>query len=570
MQDFTMAVESSRMLTAEENAVSNAHKKFREDYENYDRTGDVSQIWADWEKEMQWIQDAYICSGRRILLKWLASHVADAAWLNDHIQNVQPKKKDKTGMLTLSEDGKTVIYQKSKANVYAFGTDMAAAVDLSDKDADACCKLIRDLVCGGHNTESELTLIKDAFRANKTHSWLSKTEAFQLGRLLGFSADEMAEFLLRYFQDGCDGDGNNNCNIFNFKKSEDLIEYFCFRYREQDPETIKEAYGRNARKIEKAAIETPETAQVTLEISGAVRQNRADWMAEDLEADERKEKFLAWLDKYAPVLDTDSKSATELVRLLARKALQLAAASPDLQDPAELPAALPVGDLHKILRLPDVIRDEQDRDVLGAEGWTDETWRSAAKSLQYYLYQLENNKVYGDPSTIDWSGNAIVEKEFSKVVAEQRTHRPETSSALFSFFAPRKGRKKGEDDVRIGDWTKAQWQNDPQDQSHLEKLLTAAVAPQKSDVLLLIFVISNLIWIRDNTELPQKLKQFEAVSKDVLDGETYPSLGKYYTPHFTEFSMLSSIVFSAVSDDYYIPLHWYLLLLTSHDRQADE
>ena len=525
MPDFTQQLEMRLLLRSEDTAARNAMSWFQQQAEDSNATPE--QIWDLWEEKMGYIQKSYICSGRRVLLKYLAKRIRDKDWLEAHIGNLD------RASLSVEDDPETIVCQLN-TNHYRFGTDMESALQMTDDEVDVCCKLIRNLVCGEPNTRA-LVLIKDAFRVNKSKPWLTKAQAFRLGHLLGFTLDEMSFFLLRFFQDGVDQAHAENSNTFNLKKSDDLIEYFSFFIGDHHPEELKAAYQKQFGSNEKCGPLDPQAEDITEEISGYLLEEEPDWANPELSCEEKKSLFLEWLGENAMFLDVPSHSATELVRALVNTAAALYTGNGKVTTLISLPYVL-----------DKVLKDQKQLSVV----WDQEYCQKKAELIFEMMEVFSVNKrldletvhdLNEDPADLwrlDLNRNAF--------------------ARLYSFVLPR---ANGTRDNEAGEAVRLEWQK--AHNQHLQKLLEGTLAPMRGDVLLLVFLIAHMIWYdssKPKTATLQQLSQFDTVARQLLDGKKYFSIGRYYIGHYSEFAFLSSIIFSSLNPKY-TGLFWYTQLL---------
>lgn len=574
--DFTLSVMSKVLLKDASNSEQFKHsmRNFSADCVEYFKTGDTKQIWESWKQNMDFIQNGFIFAGRRILLRWLYNRVSDKNWMESHC------KESLSNKLSVQSSPEAVIYRRKKDEQYIFYTNMESAFAMGkgkDKTDDVCCGLIKTLMNG---TNTDRTLIKDAFRANMTHPWVSKQAAFRLGHLLEFDLAEMEEFLAKVIQEGTrwNQPDESCCDQFNIKSSSDLIEMFCFKCHDLhlDPEELKQEYWRRTSTTEKKT-DSKDTIGVTAEIASYLfdEEDVPDWLKpeEQLDAEERTEQFLEWLEGNAPYLDVPSRSATALAQLLARKGLQI---MKHIGLPFPIPkfsGAYPQPPKQKLpstlIRVPDIIIEEHEKGILKEEGWENSHWFALAEDLTKVLCTFESNQ-------------SISEKAFQKSSPADGSFSPDgrqrdvDSSSVYSLFVPRKA--AGGEETVIGEWVKLQGTS-----NRLHGILTGEIPPQKGDILFLLFFIANLLWSatsRPKEEAPQMVSQFKTAAEQLLDGRSsnsnsrnnysFPTIGKFYVAHYTEFAILSSIVYSAVSDHYFLPICCYHQFLISHDRAPNE
>lgn len=610
--EYTKMVESHFLLHPEDSAENDEVLKrlfaLAEDYSE----NDVYPLLADWRKEMAAVQSAYVFSGRREILRWFIDRIQREGWLEEHFEMRKPvtriPKKAK-----LEVDGETVVYKQSSKNSFRFEMDMDV------ETACKCAELIRDM-CG-----CDLELIKNAVRANTTTPLLTKQEAFQLGHRLGFSVDEMRDFLRRCIQDGVDKDGVGVFGAFDVKSSSDLIEYFTFLFPEFDPDALREEW--NARKPAAAEHlgEQIGSEGITMEVYSYLHEGEPDWEEGRLDPEKRKKLFFSWLERNAEYLDRPSRSGTELMRCLSRKALQVLRLYDLIPQGTEGDPAFPreqmvaiakmIGELDgqsiNLVDLPNQI--ERDIAARAFAEWND--WEPVTDVLWYFFGKVENNRLFVTKG-VDWepvadviwnyfwergSDRSLAAEEFPggegapKTEQQENTdhpknqeesgrkdtdegigdsrvkaHRQADSPSLYSFPIPRTGGLPG---LWIQDVTARRGVTG---KNRLANILSGELPPQKNDVLFLILFISSVYWMMEDmgkADLADKetlgdllkceLSEFQSFAHGVLDPDRYPSLGRYYLPHYTEYMMNTSIVFSVLSEHYHNPMSFYLLLITS-------
>ena len=133
---------------------------------------------------------------------------------------------------------------------------------------------------------------------------LTRQEAFDLGHVLGFTLNEMQQFLLRVFDTG---------ECMRFTRSEDIIEAYAFLTGAdlETAERLKTEYGKRSAGIKKdLSVRTEGWTALAPAVLGS---GAAEWMHHP---DDRDERFMAWLLKNAPHLDIPSRSAQTLYRNL--------------------------------------------------------------------------------------------------------------------------------------------------------------------------------------------------------------------------------------------------------------
>ena len=133
---------------------------------------------------------------------------------------------------------------------------------------------------------------------------LTRQEALDLGHALGFTLDEMQQFLLRVFD-------TDDC--LRFTRADDMIEAYCF-LTGADMETaarLKAGYREKSAGIAKD-LTAREPGWTGLAPS-ILNCNAEEWLHHP---DNRDERFMAWLLENAPHLDIPSRRAQVIYRNL--------------------------------------------------------------------------------------------------------------------------------------------------------------------------------------------------------------------------------------------------------------
>lgn len=604
---FTQSVAAHFLV---DDTSSIAGQDFIKAVETYSANADIDELICGWQKRIEQIELGYVHSGCRQVLRWMIKRIQDQTWMENHFEsrkNPNGPLNQKAVLFVESDRPEVVVYKPSAKMTLVFRDDM-------DKEtAEAFCRLIRDMCSGGR---SELTLIKNAVRANVQTPWLTKQEAFKLGHLLGFDANEMRDYLSRVFQDGIDADGTGNSSRFSPKSSNDLIELFTFLYPEQDPDELRHCFDERKNAIGMPETEKAQTPEdVTRTLYQSFMQSTEEWEVEGLSSEERKQAFLAWLLNYRVFLDKPSESGTELVRLLAIKALQVLEYYNFLEIPAPAPERFPCKEVSQIqkwlpglneipyeeggrlnlIKLPAEIED--DRNYKLTEDWTLEDWAAIAKILWYYINKVEADHLF--TFCDEGKSDRLLHDYFAFTLNLRR----DPKNQIFTDY--KEFEHKSPNLMELGDYNVAEPQareagygfpvpasqtgslildsnkrNQPGDSeytgnSRLKNILSGAVRPQKNDVLFLLLFIASVKWSADDTrgvlesgtaklrEFAAESSEFVQMASDVLRADKYPALGQFYLPHFTEYMMHSAIMFSVITEYYHNPMSIYRALITS-------
>ena len=331
---------------------------------------------------------------------------------------------------------------------------------------------------------------------------LSREEAFHLGHMLGFSLQEMQWFLLRVFdlEDG-----------IRYNSSDDLIEAYGFIIGSSQLHVnrLKKQYAELVEKCpNQAFLERREdwTQNVSESFYGLVQ----NWMRtpENCDAD-----FLEWIKEQSVFLDRPSRSALTIYRNLSCYAYDLLSGNIDVP--------------------------EEDR----------------------FLNCM--NKVVGESietaktKELLFNGDEVSAKKCKLIAGEIMLE-----NLNMSFSEQTDKAKAWHVILTQNDGTPTSTGSLNVSRTRVQDLLEGTIQVEKSDLIYLLWFVSNLFWLGDQATDPDRifnrLADFTEAAEIMLDRAMLPP---FYPPHILEQSMMLSIV---ASDEFgYDPAELYEELCSS-------
>lgn len=379
------------------------------------------------------------------------------------------------------------------------------AEQCSDKDVTQFERLLLEQAY----RQSDFDALKDALIIRKALSpvqkkttLLTREEAFHLGHILLFTIDEMQWFLLRVF-DVEDG--------FCYNTSNDLIEAYGFLTEAscQAVSKLKEKFKLNSAGKEKADFEEKEN-NWTKDIGGSLQEKVREWSVHD--RDDRDSLFLKWLDERAPFLDISSKTAVCIYRNLAVFAYNLAIQVEDV---------------------PDV--DSRASRIDGKNEETTDFVHCMEEIIEMREYDestleelFDNNTI--SPKKCERIANTLLLENWNFSLSDQT----DKTKAWHVIQVMTDGHMTVNGGVN-------------ESRTRVRDILSGkAERIEKSDMLYLLWFISNLCWFDGKSKLTAKdvtrrLSEFIEVSEVCLDTAGLP---KFYPPHLVEQSMMLSVVYA--------------------------
>ena len=322
---------------------------------------------------------------------------------------------------------------------------------------------------------------------------LRREEALKLGHLLGFSLQEMEWFMLRVF-DNFDG--------FRYNLSDDLLEAYGFlsNCSWEHLEKLKQDYRTKSSHIEKVPRENFlwNTQAIGNDLWGKVEV----WNQEPGKKDER---FMSWMLEQAPWLDSPSRTATEVYRILAVFAGRV------INGEERYPEQDDVTDVLRSLLVDPSRRDAVKS--LFSNGIIDD---KKCKDLERCLL-IQNI----------WQGPALSSEGVP--LSSDRTQSWQV------IMARKDGELSSSGGISNG-------------RDRIGKLLKGEEQVEKGDLLYLIWFVCNMLWCEDFSEAigAQRFWDFKELCDNYL---AFALLPAFYPPHPIERSMLLSLSIGTKCED---------------------
>lgn len=313
-------------------------------------------------------------------------------------------------------------------------------------------------------------LMRKAMQFYRPPRLLSLREGYQLAHALRFDVQQAEAFLVRVL----------NNDGFSPKRSEDLIERFCFLCPGANDvytsRKLKARYQERTQGIPKLSVADAMedgTALLMDNLSNYLRQ----WLEKNLSPGDIQNHFLDWLVEKAPVLDIPSRTAHRIYQNLAVYAYRLAVEAAPFPSSDEVEADIENSCLNGVLELPDELEDVCEVLLATIAGSFDNCRRIPEEEAYRYI-------------TIDQNGAPV-------------------SKALGS---------------------------------RIPELLRGSISVTKADLLFLIFFVLSYIWEtpNSNAERPyyENFCTFWTLAQEFLEASHLP---KFYAPNLLEYTMLLSI-----------------------------
>lgn len=337
--------------------------------------------------------------------------------------------------------------------------------------------------------EGDADLIHKALQGRGRGKILTLEESFRLGHILGFSLQQMDQFLMRT---------SNDSDGFRFNMAEDVIEAYGFLngYGWRKTASLKDTY------------------QAFLESEGFVpaefRDRENDWtqdvgatfpeMVRGWPAEERDERFLDWMKQEAPHLDLPSRSAQRIYRNLAIYAFRQISGKE--WPPTELQF---VEAVEELVNLPE--EDEFVQEALYENG---KISQKKCKCVADVL--LDNNRmrsVYGGlDKGLAWRAFTVLPNG-----------NPSTGTS----------------------------------RTRLQELLTGEVAVEKNDMLYLLWFAATLCWFEDGLNYGERDRGAGDRLDDLLRAANlcleHALLPEFYPPHLMEQTLMLSVIYADQTHD---------------------
>lgn len=316
---------------------------------------------------------------------------------------------------------------------------------------------------------------------------LTRDEIIRLGHMVDFSLEDMQFILLRVL-------GDNEAG-FRYSASTDIIDIYGFLTRSTlaQVDELKVWYDQNAAKIKKVEY-ADKPVQFTQDIANSFEQIFSSWSPEN-----RVAEFQSWLLKNAPYLDLKSKTARKVYINLATYAYILTKKS--LSDMSDIIGENLYEDVEKISQIPACHEYAQQFFFNGSKPDAKKC-ESIAEELIY-----ENAEYAGDFHTHDSNSELLYHVLYVE-----------------NGKATSRGRLNKNSKNRIRD------------------ILMDKVAPEKSDLLYLLWFAANSQWIGTVSTAEEKvtfMDDFLASAACILDAALLP---EFYPPNILEETLMLALV----------------------------
>lgn len=313
-------------------------------------------------------------------------------------------------------------------------------------------------------------LMRKAMQFYRPPRLLSLQEGYQIAHALRFNAQQAEAFLVRVL----------NNDGFSPKRSEDLIERFCFLCPgANDIYTsgkLKARYRERTQGIPKRSV-ADSVENGTALLMDHLSIHLTEWMEDSLSLEETQDYFLDWLVEKAPVLDIPSRTAHRLYQNLAVYAYRLAIESAPFPSGDEVETDIEDSCLNTALELPDELDDVCEVLLATIAGSFDNRRKISEEEAYRYI-------------TIDENGVPV-------------------SKALGS---------------------------------RMPELLCGRISVTKADLLFFIFFVLSYVWEKPNSNIERPYYEdfctFWTLSREFLEAAHLPP---FYAPNLLEYTMLLSI-----------------------------
>lgn len=316
---------------------------------------------------------------------------------------------------------------------------------------------------------------------------LTRDELIRLGHMVDFSLEGMQFILLRVL-------GDNEAG-FKYSASTDIIDIYGFLTRSTlaQVDELKVWYEQNAAKIKKVEY-ADKPVQFTQDIANSLEQTFAQWSPES-----RVAEFQNWLLKNAPYLDLKSKTTRKVYINLAAYAYDLTKNC--LSNMSDIDGENLYEDIEKISQIPTYHEYTQQLFFKGSK-LDAKKCESVADKLIY-----ENAEYAGDFHTHDSNSELLYHVLYME-----------------NGKATSRGKLNKNSKNRIRD------------------ILMDKVAPEKSDLLYLLWFAANSQWIGTVSTAEEKvtfMDDFLAAAACILDAALLP---EFYPPNILEETLMLALV----------------------------
>lgn len=316
---------------------------------------------------------------------------------------------------------------------------------------------------------------------------LRRDEIIRLGHMVNFSLESMQFILLRVL-------GDNEAG-FNHSASGDIIDLYGFINRSplSQVDALKAWYEENAAAIPKAEY-ADKPVHFTRDIATAFEQTFLNWAPEN-----REEEFKKWLLQQAPCLDLKSKTARKVYMNLAAYAY---------------------------IRAKKYHLDHND--IVGDDLYEDMEYLSRVPGYHAYALQLFFKGTKPDAQKCKSVAEGLIYENAE--YADNFGMRDNNSELLYHVPYVEKGKI-----TTRGSFNK-------NSKKRIEDILMDKVAPAKSDLLYLLWIVANCQWVGMDIspeEKPLFLDDFLAAASCLLEAAFLPD---FYPPNILEETLMLALV----------------------------
>lgn len=316
---------------------------------------------------------------------------------------------------------------------------------------------------------------------------LPRNELIRLGHMVDFSLEDMQFILLRVL---CDNEAG-----FKYSASTDIIDIYGFLTRSTlaQVDELKAWYDQNAAKVKKVEY-ADKPIQFTQDIATSLEQIFSQWSPENQVAE-----FQKWLLKNAPYLDLKSKTARKVYINLAAYTYDLTKNC--LSNMSDIEGENLYEDIEKISQIPVYHEYAQQLFFNGSKPYVKKC-ESIAEELIY-----ENAEYAGDFHTHDSNSELlyhVLHVESGKVTSRGKLNK--------------------------------------NSKNRIRDILMDKVAPEKSDLLYLLWFAANSQWIGTVSTAEEKvtfMDDFLAAAACILNAALLP---EFYPPNILEETLMLALV----------------------------
>lgn len=472
---------------------------------------EIDSIWDDidsmpedtdsekWKKKLTAIAAEYSLSSRFALMRIFQGQAVDAREI---------ERDNSTGFEIKFSDGSVGVFKD---------ISFEHAVVMEQDELDLYEKLMMDRAArqSGADYKSDLKLVQKALQNHqKKTTLLTKEEAMSLGHIIGLTLKEMEWFLLRVFN----VDGG-----FRFNSSEDLIDAYVFLRAENlktgsSAAELKAIYNSKYGSLSKMPHD--ENMDWTQDNSCSLPENVRTWSSDDCD-----ERFIEWMGARAEHLDLPSATALRVYRNLAVFAYDLAKQAEDAPDVDVLKGT----GIHAETDFVRCIRE-----IVSAREYADQTMETL---FDGGVISDKKCKAVADALQKEMQDMSFSESPDLTKAMHTLDTRKDFSLTINGGISASRTRVH---DVLFGKTTVGK------DKKTKEPIYENNILVEKSDMLILLWLISNQCWFQGQSnpnadELTTRLFDFIDAAENCLDKAGLP---KFYPAHLVEQSMMLSIIYA--------------------------